>query len=100
MSAPIGYLKAELYGLPFTFDGYDWTCPEIPEELKIFLDEAVRRLHSERSRVSIHHHTPLGIRAEKMLEYSLGPSDGWNWKIVEERASPDWDKPLPPGCID
>ncbi|MCW0220609.1 MAG: hypothetical protein OJI67_19945 [Prosthecobacter sp.] len=100
MSAPIGYLKAELYGLPFTFNGNDWTCPEIPEELKIFLDYTVSTLHSELSRRGIHYHTPLGIRAEMMLEYSLGPSDGWNWKIVEERPSPDWDKPLPPGWID
>ena len=100
MSAPYGYLKAELYGLPFTFDGNDWTCPEIPEDLKLFLDLAVRRLHSNLGKGNIHYHTPLIVRAKYMLEYALGPSDGWNWKIVEVKPNPAWDKPLPPGWID
>ncbi len=97
MSAPVGYLKAEIYGLPFIFDGENWSIPEVPQQLKYLLDEVVRRLQSERSRVGIHNHMPLGIRAEKMLEYAQGPSDGWNWKIVDEKPHPDWDQPRPPG---
>ena len=100
MSAPThGYLKAEIVGLPFTFDGSRWTYPEIPPEYETFFSH-VSDLNKAYPPEGIYHHTPLRTRAEMMLEYAVGGKDGDLWRIVEEIPSNDWKKPLPPGFVD
>ena len=101
MSAPTrGYLKAEIIGIPFTFDGDMWTYPEeIPPEYELFFSH-VKDLNGGFARRGIFHHTPLRTRAEMMLKYAVGGEDGDLWRIVEEIPSEDWKKPLPPGAID
>ena len=100
MSAPTrGYLKAEIVGLPFTFDGVVWTYPEIPQEYELFFKN-VDDLNSGFARRGIDTHTPLRRRARMMLEYAVGGKDGDLWRIVEVIPSEDWKKPLPPGFVD
>jgi hypothetical protein len=101
MSAPnCGFLKAEIYGLPFTFDGRIWTYPEIPSELKDFFRSFVRDLNSDFARRGIMHHTSLRMRAEMMLTYAVPEGEGKGWVIVEEVPDPSWSKPLPEGAKD
>lgn len=95
-ASPRGYLKAEIYGLPFTFDGWTWTYPEIPEDLKEFFGFALMDLNSSMARQGIDHHMQLGMRAESMLNYAVATQD---WKIVEIVPDPNWG-PLPPGSKD
>ena len=101
MSAPThGYLKAEIIGIPFTFDGVMWTYPEeIPPEYELFFSH-VKDLNSDEASEEIYYHTPLRTRAELMLKYAVGGEDGHLWRIVEEIPSNDWRKPLPPGFVD
>ena len=100
MSAPThGYLKAEIIGIPFTFDGVMWTYPEeIPPEYELFFSH-VKDLNSDEASEEIYHHTPLRTRAELMLKYAVGGEDGNLSRIVEEIPSNEWRKPLPPGFV-
>ena len=101
MSAPTrGYLKAEIIGIPFTFDGVMWTYQEeIPPEYELFFSH-VKDLNSSYAREGIDTHTPLRRRARMMLEYAVGGKDGDLWRIVEVIPSDAWKKPLPPGFVD
>lgn len=126
MSAPIGYLKAEIYGVPLIFDGKKWTYPDnfpacideyvmshyfskggdkayIQESIEIIRDlfenSPIKDLNEYKPWRHISHHTPLQVRAEIYLKETAGVEDT-NWWIVECIPDKAWDKPLPDGAVD
>ena len=125
MSAPIGYLKALIYGVPFTFDGKIWGYPEnypecidsyalplyvpasasveekdyIMQSIHFFFGTMFKDLNSSYPWMQIGHHTHLMARAKIILNYAAGDA-GRDWNIVECIPDPAWDEPLPFGAAD